>query len=128
MPQPTGDEELPELQPELIATVMHTEEEGLVIESQPNCVYNYLFPEDKADQLTSASSAAPAVVQDVLIPLTIPTKMHESVMSDELQAASVAIHDVAITPTENAYSEVTKGSKPKVQNFAKRNQFVLLIV
>lgn len=126
LPPPTGDEELPELQPELIATIMHTEEEGLVIESQPHRVYNYLFPEDKVDKFANASSAAPAVVQDVVVPLLIPNKLEASAMSDELQAATAAIHNVAIPPTENAYAETANATGPKSKNIAKREDFIIL--
>lgn len=120
MPQPQADEEMPELQPELIATIMHTEEEGLAIESQPNQVYDYLFPDEKVDKYASASSAAPVVVQDVVVPLNIPGRMEATALSDELQEAAATIHNVSIAPTENAYVEITKQESPKVKNIAKR--------
>lgn len=99
---------------------MHTEEVGVAIQSQPNQVYDVLFPQDKTETFANASSVAPAIVQDVIIPLEIPGGMEAGAMSDELQAVAVAVHSIAVPPTENAYAETVKTESPKVQNIAKR--------
>lgn len=126
MPPPNADEEVPELQPELIAAIMHTEEAGIPIESKPNQVYDYLFPEDKVEKFANASSAAPAVVQDVIIPLSLPPRMEASAMSDQLEAIVAMVQSAIVQPSNSIFADTTKSDRPKVNNFAKR-KFVFLL-
>lgn len=46
-----ADEAQEEMQPELAAAVMHTEEKGMAMAAPPNQMYNYLFPDSEGDPI-----------------------------------------------------------------------------
>lgn len=99
---------------------MHTEEIGLAMDSQPNRVYNYLFPDAKTEHFLDVGSAAPAIMQDVVIPVGVPDNMQADAMSDEMKEATISVQNVDILPPESTFNDsVLKKDVVKVKNVAK---------
>lgn len=99
---------------------MHTEETGLAMDSQPKRVYNYLFPDANVEHFIEVGSAAPAIMQDIMIPVGVPANMQAEAMSDEMKNATISVQNVNILPPESSFADsVLKKDVVKVKNVAK---------
>lgn len=114
------EEEQEEVQPEVLASIMHTEEQGIDLGTQPTKMYNYLFPEEKTEPVMDVSSAAPKHLQDVVVPTSVPSNLHASAITSDIAQVVIATQSGAgEKPPDNIYSEVVmKKEPPKVQNVA----------
>lgn len=111
-------EDAPEdLQPEMLAAIMHTEEQGLAMAAPPTRLYNFLFPEGGETNSIPVSSVVPAPLQDVVVPTSVPREFHVGVDSEQLQQAqATAAEKVQLSPrkpTDGMYAEATQGQVPK---------------
>ncbi|XP_063217277.1 uncharacterized protein LOC134528028 [Bacillus rossius redtenbacheri] len=87
-----NDEEYEELQPEVAAAIMHTEERGVKLGAPPRQIYNQLFQASREEPLLPVGSLAPCAsrFKDVMIPLVPPT---ESSSHPTLEEAAVMAAD-----------------------------------
>ncbi|KAF2884512.1 hypothetical protein ILUMI_21657 [Ignelater luminosus] len=114
----TADEHKEEVQPEVVAALMHTEERGLDMEAPPSNVYNYLFPDSKNELVIKISSVAPAPLQNVVVPVDVPPDLHAAGVTPEIQNI-VKYTNSHMLPVDNIYEKsVLKTDKavPKLNN------------
>lgn len=112
-------EDAPEdLQPEMLAAIMHTEEQGLAMAAPPTQLYNYLFPEGGADASIPVSSVIAAPLQDVVVPTSVPKELHITVNNEDLQQAQASTAEKVQAsprkPTDSMYAEANQGQVPQV--------------
>lgn len=121
-PEPSPDQETEEIPPEVVATIMHTEETRAGLESQPALMYQVLFPEVQDATMMTVNSVAPAPLQDVLVPNQLPDQFHvQGANNTEVQAAITSVETTGeIKPAGNAFVE-TAGEKP-IKNTARRGK------
>lgn len=115
-----NDDEQEEMQPEVAAAIMHTEERGLTMASSPAHMYNYLFPNEAAGPLIGISSVAPAPLQDVVIPTSTPRGLVKKGITREVeQAAETSKRD------ENLPVADIFGGSPNISNIATRGTYIV---
>lgn len=111
-------EELPEdIQPEMLAAIMHTEEQGIAMAAPPTQLYNFLFPDGGEGNSIPVSSVVPAPLQDVVVPTSTPREFFTGVDSDELQQAQASVAEKLQTsprrPRDSMYAEANQGQVPR---------------
>lgn len=115
------DDEQDEMQPEVAAAIMHTEERGLTMASSPAHMYNYLFPNEDADPLIAISSVAPAPLQDVVVPTSTPRGLVKKGITREVeQAAETSKRDQNLPVADIFSQSVLQKGSPNISNIASR--------
>ncbi|KRT83158.1 hypothetical protein AMK59_3909, partial [Oryctes borbonicus] len=122
VPEPSPDQEQEEVQPEMMATIMFTEESKLGLESQPAEMYDLLFPEKRDGTMMTVNSVAPAPLQDILVPHQLPENFHATGATPEIQTAISTVEVKGDSkPSGNAFCE-TAGEQTKIKNIARRKK------
>ncbi|KAK5644492.1 hypothetical protein RI129_005792 [Pyrocoelia pectoralis] len=124
-PPISADEAPAEVQPELMAAIMHTEEKGLSLESPPSNVYNYLYPDIQDDLTIKVKPVAPRPMQKVVVPENIPFSMLSETVPPEVEYLATTTKDSSRpSPTDDIFSRsVLRGNvQPKINNTAVRGQ------
>lgn len=119
-PQPTADEEQEEVQPELMASIMHTEEIGVTLGTKPVQMYNFLFPEERTEEVINVSNVAPNPLEDAVVPLMVASQLQVQGVTHEVTVAAEEItKEYETPPADDIYTEqVVKREGPRVQNVA----------
>lgn len=119
-PEPSPDQEQEEAEPEMLATLMHTEETRIGLEAHPMQMYDMLFPDGKDHVMMTVNSVAPSPLQDILVPNQLPEEFHFSGINPDIETA-VATAEIKgeSKPAGNAFSEAT-GQNAQTKNTAKR--------
>lgn len=96
------------MQPELMATIMHTEEKGMDMLAEPTTVYTYLFPdsEDLGPDVIEINSAAPAPLHDVAVPShKLPEAFYSNSLNSELEQIIMESEGHGDKPSASGFSE-----------------------
>lgn len=119
-PEPNADQEQEEAQPEMMATIMYTEETKIGLEAHPAQMYDILFPDQKDTTMMTVSSVVPIQLQDVLVPHQLPEEFHQQGANQEIQDVIAHVETKGeIKPAGNAFCEAT-GQQVTIKNAAKR--------
>lgn len=131
-PPPRADQAQEDPHPELLASMMITEEKGLTMGSTPDQLYSALFGAQepvKADEgMVEVNSVASHPLHDVVVPATAaPRDLHILAMTPELASAAVAAQTAivsmddseAMRPSDGAYSERVLGDKKEAMDNVK---------
>lgn len=115
------ENEQEDVQPEILAKIMHTEETGLDLTAQPTTMYKRLFPEEGQEEQQKVDvSVAASQMQDVVVPTSTPSELHVNAVNPEIAQAVVATGAGTNPLPDNIYAEmVMKKEGPKVSNVAK---------
>lgn len=105
-------EEAPEdLQPEMLAAIMHTEEQGLAMAAPPIQLYKILFPDEGEPGSIPVSSVVPAPLQDVVVPTSAPDWYGSFTKEELVQTLAEITEKLQASPKkpkDNMYEEAVK--------------------
>lgn len=117
------EEDIEEMQPEVAAAIMHTEEKGMRLDVSPNKMYQHLFPkgsDPEALQNIDLSSVVPAPHHDVVVPVDAFEALFRSGITPEVEEAAKDAKKTRHQPVTDIFSEsVLHNEQPKVSNIAK---------
>ncbi|XP_066999968.2 uncharacterized protein [Anabrus simplex] len=102
-----------EIQPEVAAAIMHTEEQGLPMGSAPSALYAILFAEHQEDSVVPVGSAGPPPHQDLVIPLSAPRLAHHSMDVEDAALLASAVKNTTKRPKDCIFSEHLEKSGDK---------------
>lgn len=106
-------EEAPEdLQPEMLAAIMYTEEQGMAMAQPPTQLYKILFPDEGEMGSIPVSSVVPAPLQDVVVPTSVAPDWYGGLTREELEQTMATVTERLQTsqkkPTDSMYAEAVK--------------------
>ncbi|XP_022903379.2 uncharacterized protein [Onthophagus taurus] len=116
IPEQAPDEApLDEISPELLAAMIHTEEQGMDMVSEPTHIYTLLFPDDNelGPDVMEVNSAAPAPLDDVAVPShTLPEAFYNNSVNPELERAILETEGQGKRPSAAGFSEYQEKKQP----------------